>query len=206
MNAYKYQRGEAVGFMMFLLAVFLLVAVPYMQAGEDRKNLKELKDGYRAFLAYGEEERLRGLGFDITLEGVYEGEGRLGGNGASITYEFKDGVVIKTLETTTEEFTGKAVFVQNGPEVSYSLVEGDSDLFPSTPEIFVATPDGKVYSAFSRASMEHIPAAHLAAEKEQADAIWGMVKNISTALIAVVMAFIAFFIFMGMYRRGHRRH
>jgi hypothetical protein len=206
MNTYKYQRGEAVGFSMLLLAIFLLITIPYMQGKDDRKNVKELKDGYQAFLAYGEKERLLGLGFDTTLDGVYKGEGRLGGRSASLTYEFKDGLVTKTLETAVTKITGTAAFIQDGPEVSYSLVEGDSDLFPSTPEIFVATPDGKVYSAFSRASMQHIPAAQLAAEKEQADAIWGMFKNISTTLIAAVMTFIAFVIFMGTYRRDRRRH
>lgn len=204
MNAYKYQRGEAVGFLMFLLAVFLLVAIPYMQANEDRKNLKELKDSYQAFLAYGEEERLRALGFDIALDGVYKGEGRLGGHSATITYEFKDGVVTKRLETIAEEFNGKAAFIQNGPEVSYSAIEGDVDLFPSTPEIFVATPEGRIYSAFSRASMAHIPASQVAAEKERAESFWGLIKNILGAFILMTVTFIVTAVVMRMRRMRNK--
>lgn len=204
MYMFKRQRGQAVGFSMFLLAVFLLVAIPYMQAIEDRKSLGDLKDGYQAFLAYGEEERLRALGFDIALDGVYKGEGRLGGHSATITYEFKDGVVTKRLETIAEEFNGKAAFIQNGPEVSYSAIEGDVDLFPSTPEIFVATPEGRIYSAFSRASMAHIPASQVAAEKERGESFWGLIKNILTSLIAVTATLVVVSFLTRMHRMSNK--
>lgn len=204
MNAYKYQRGEAVGFSMLMLAIFLLITIPYMQGKDDRKNVKELKDGYQAFLAYGEKERLRGLGFDTTLDGVYKGEGRLGGRSASLTYEFKDGVLTKTLETAVTKITGTASFVQNGPEVSYSLIQGYSDLFPSTPEIFVAMPDGRVYSAFTRASMAHTPASQVAAEKDQAESFWLLIKNILGAFILMTVTFIVTAVVMRMRRMRNK--
>lgn len=206
MGIYKNQRGDSTSYLLIALAIFLLVVLPYGQAEDDRQNVKALKDDYQAFVVLGEAERLRGREFNVTFDGVYEVEGQLGAREYSLTYEFKDGIATKTLETSAVKLTGKAAFVQNGHDVAYSLVEGDGDLFPSTPEVFVATPDGKVYSAFAKASLERIPATQVAADKAQAQTYWEWFVRFSMALIAVAVLYIVLVFSLGMLRGAHRRH